>query len=53
MKHELKEKEIMVLCFSSKIEIHETEKGIKQFFELQKYCLNRFLLKAKCLQTIA
>lgn len=32
---------------------HRTEKEIKQSFELQKYCLNRFLLKAKCLQTVA
>lgn len=41
----------MVLCFSSKIEIHKTEKEINQLFETQRYCLNRLLLKAECLQT--
>lgn len=37
----------MVLCFSSKIETHKTEKEINQLFETQRYCLNRLLLKAK------
>lgn len=51
MKRELKEKEIMVLCFSSKTKIYKTEKEIKHFFEPQN-CLKRLLLKAKCVQTI-